>query len=70
MLFSLYLFVFLKLLFLVVDFQPHSIVIRKDVSYDFSFLKFPENCLVASMCSILEKVPCAPEKNMYFSAFR
>ena len=39
-LFSLHVFVGFFSLFPVTDFQSHSVVVRKDASYDFNFLKF------------------------------
>ena len=64
-LFSLHVFVFFTVLFFpVIDFQSHSILIRKDAWYNFNFLNFPRLDLWPKMWSILENVPCALEKNV------
>ena len=40
-LFILHVFVFFTVFFPVIDFQSHSVVVRKDAWYDFNFLNFP-----------------------------
>ena len=53
--------------FLVIDIWSHGVVV-KDAWYDFNFIKFIEVYLWPRMWSILENVPCAPDK-VYSSAF-
>ena len=59
---------FLQFFFLVIDIYSHSIVIREDAWYDFSFLKLTE--LWPNTWSVLENFLWALEKKVYSSAFR
>ena len=55
--------------FLVIDIWSHSVVVGGDayiISILLNLLRFD---LLPKMWSILENVPCAPEKMMYSSAF-
>ena len=63
-LFSLHVCVVFPVLFLIVDFQSHSIVTGKDAWYYFSLLRFAETHFVPSMSSILKNVPCALQKDV------
>ena len=55
--------------FLIVDFNSHSIVFGKYAWYHLNFLKFTKAHFWPSMWSILENVSCALEKNVYSTAF-
>ena len=65
--FSLHVIVFLSCLFLIYSFMPlWSEEMLEVISILLNLLRF---LLHPSMCSILENVPCALEKNVYSAFF-
>ena len=69
MLFNLHVFVFLTVFFLVIDFESHSIVVKKMLDTISIFLNLLRLDLRPKMWSILGNVPCALKKKVYSSAF-
>lgn len=54
----------------VIEFYFHTIVVGKYTWYNSIFINFPRLVLWLNICSILEKIPCALEMNLYSIAVR